>query len=149
MFAELEAIAESRRRSLWSCRPIGIVRLCRCQPSIVSLDPEHRPSSHQLLELAERRRDRERIAARDRIPEAALVVVAGTAEDARQLRLAVIFAANDPFHCGAELDDSAQSRDRIDTDARARTRAHFPRSDEHTSELQSLMRSTYAVFCLK
>src|SRR3546814_1601539 len=25
----------------------------------------------------------------------------------------------------------------------------LPRSDEHTSELQSLMRSTYAVFCLK
>src|SRR3546814_10212025 len=24
-----------------------------------------------------------------------------------------------------------------------------PRSEEHTSELQSLMRSTYAVFCLK
>src|SRR3546814_8094334 len=26
---------------------------------------------------------------------------------------------------------------------------HFPRSEEHTSELQSLMRSSYAVFCLK
>src|SRR3546814_10641132 len=25
----------------------------------------------------------------------------------------------------------------------------FPRSEEHTSELQSLMRHTYAVFCLK
>src|SRR3546814_1308192 len=25
----------------------------------------------------------------------------------------------------------------------------FPRSEEHTSELQSLMRSSYAVFCLK
>src|SRR3546814_13287609 len=84
MFAELEAIAESRRRSLWSCRPLGIVRLCRCQPSIVRLDPEHRPSSHQLLELAERRRARERIAARARLPPAAPVVVSDTAEDARQ-----------------------------------------------------------------
>src|SRR3546814_4762728 len=26
---------------------------------------------------------------------------------------------------------------------------HFPRSEEHTSELQSLMRISYAVFCLK
>src|SRR3546814_6327121 len=26
---------------------------------------------------------------------------------------------------------------------------HWPRSEEHTSELQSLMRNTYAVFCLK
>src|SRR3546814_2869758 len=27
--------------------------------------------------------------------------------------------------------------------------AHFGRSEEHTSELQSLMRISYAVFCLK
>src|SRR3546814_10246609 len=27
--------------------------------------------------------------------------------------------------------------------------AHFWRSEEHTSELQSLMRTSYAVFCLK
>src|SRR3546814_5389910 len=27
--------------------------------------------------------------------------------------------------------------------------AHFGRSEEHTSELQSLMRNSYAVFCLK
>src|SRR3546814_2052885 len=27
--------------------------------------------------------------------------------------------------------------------------AHHPRSEEHTSELQSLMRISYAVFCLK
>src|SRR3546814_10849397 len=36
--------------------------------------------------------------------------------------------------------------------ARPRTgmpRAAFPRSEEHTSELQSLMRISYAVFCLK
>src|SRR3546814_8165520 len=26
---------------------------------------------------------------------------------------------------------------------------HFPRSEEHTSELQTLMRISYAVFCLK
>src|SRR3546814_9547290 len=39
-------------------------------------------------------------------------------------------------------------------DARAqalgqRQRAIWPRSEEHTSELQSLMRISYAVFCLK
>src|SRR3546814_3546512 len=28
-------------------------------------------------------------------------------------------------------------------------RFHRPRSEEHTSELQSLMRNSYAVFCLK
>src|SRR3546814_8425114 len=30
-----------------------------------------------------------------------------------------------------------------------RQRRHHPRSEEHTSELQSLMRISYAVFCLK
>src|SRR3546814_3316382 len=30
-----------------------------------------------------------------------------------------------------------------------RARQHLGRSEEHTSELQSLMRITYAVFCLK
>src|SRR3546814_17631206 len=29
------------------------------------------------------------------------------------------------------------------------TRSRIPRSEEHTSELQSLMRISYAVFCLK
>src|SRR3546814_4699272 len=32
---------------------------------------------------------------------------------------------------------------------RAHQRAHHGRSEEHTSELQSLMRISYAVFCLK
>src|SRR3546814_3179357 len=31
----------------------------------------------------------------------------------------------------------------------AETAAVIPRSEEHTSELQSLMRNSYAVFCLK
>src|SRR3546814_9443504 len=33
--------------------------------------------------------------------------------------------------------------------ARGRRSRHANRSEEHTSELQSLMRSSYAVFCLK
>src|SRR3546814_5506966 len=32
---------------------------------------------------------------------------------------------------------------------RRRGRTRLPRSEEHTSELQSLMRISYAVFCLK
>src|SRR3546814_6608951 len=39
-----------------------------------------------------------------------------------------------------------QSCDRVAVAPRARTRS---RSEEHTSELQSLMRLSYAVFCLK
>src|SRR3546814_2963886 len=31
----------------------------------------------------------------------------------------------------------------------ARNKGMAPRSEEHTSEIQSLMRSSYAVFCLK
>src|SRR3546814_6694097 len=34
-------------------------------------------------------------------------------------------------------------------EAERRARAGVPRSEEHTSELQSLMRLSYAVFCLK
>src|SRR3546814_7588708 len=33
--------------------------------------------------------------------------------------------------------------------ASATARSPLPRSEEHTSELQSLMRTSYAVFCLK
>src|SRR3546814_4626242 len=35
------------------------------------------------------------------------------------------------------------------SDRRGLARAGRPRSEEHTSELQSLMRTSYAVFCLK
>src|SRR3546814_5662184 len=38
---------------------------------------------------------------------------------------------------------------RLPGDARLRLALHQPRSEEHTSELQSLMRISYAVFCLK
>src|SRR3546814_9465666 len=39
--------------------------------------------------------------------------------------------------------------DRKRAAGRRRTGAREPRSEEHTSELQSLMRISYAVFCLK
>src|SRR3546814_3692047 len=42
-----------------------------------------------------------------------------------------------------------RGRDRDAGKARLRYRAQGDRSEEHTSELQSLMRISYAVFCLK
>src|SRR3546814_3167501 len=46
-----------------------------------------------------------------------------------------------------EAEDRARGVERIVEDHQPRGRAE--RSEEHTSELQSLMRSSYAVFCLK
>src|SRR3546814_7270595 len=40
-------------------------------------------------------------------------------------------------------------RDQSDIDMSAKQRCGCRRSEEHTSELQSLMRISYAVFCLK
>src|SRR3546814_9014539 len=49
-----------------------------------------------------------------------------------------------------ELDQLAEERHGPGADARpARRPRPAPRSEEHTSELQSLMRISYAVFCLK
>src|SRR3546814_4628460 len=48
---------------------------------------------------------------------------------------------------GAEADGPVTTRDRIIDGASTLTTEH--RSEEHTSELQSLMRNSYAVFCLK
>src|SRR3546814_2629498 len=46
-------------------------------------------------------------------------------------------------------DIGALDRRRDDQEDRSGTRAVGIRSEEHTSELQSLMRISYAVFCLK
>src|SRR3546814_5434170 len=48
--------------------------------------------------------------------------------------------------------DEAEHRGRVlavHLDRRLRHHVDAPRSEEHTSELQSLMRISYAVFCLK
>src|SRR3546814_10340393 len=48
--------------------------------------------------------------------------------------------------------DSRRIVSRADASVTSLTRGSFPlptRSEEHTSELQSLMRHSYAVFCLK
>src|SRR3546814_1924991 len=50
--------------------------------------------------------------------------------------------------CAGAAARRAFRADRCDRNAGERTRRR-PRSEEHTSELQSLMRTSYAVFCLK
>src|SRR3546814_9272343 len=62
-------------------------------------------------------------------------------------------------HPGFDPDASAQCEEqgeqrndaeqKPDAPGRQRTVPDRPRSEEHTSELQSLMRISYAVFCLK
>src|SRR3546814_4721198 len=57
-------------------------------------------------------------------------------------------------HSTADPPDDATDRDQIFRDRHPEPRPdgkeHVqPRSEEHTSELQSLMRISYAVFCLK
>src|SRR3546814_3522379 len=57
----------------------------------------------------------------------------------------------DPAH-GAGIDAAREGFDRIDDLHRpnlGRAGDRPARSEEHTSELQSLMRTSYAVFCLK
>src|SRR3546814_2124124 len=54
----------------------------------------------------------------------------------RERNMAVVFADSDEFPC-------------IDEQTADFTYARLQRSEEHTSELQSLMRISYAVFCLK
>src|SRR3546814_5428062 len=69
---------------------------------------------------------------------------------------AVLCAVSDPAAFGADraaIADPAgrENGDRVDHDLRAGAAARdaAARSEEHTSELQSLMRISYAVFCLK
>src|SRR3546814_9698407 len=62
------------------------------------------------------------------------------------------FCANPQGHIQAiGYDEKGRKQYRYHPDFRARQEADKfdRRSDEHTSELQSLMRTSYAVFCLK
>src|SRR3546814_5452328 len=56
------------------------------------------------------------------------------------------FGGNGPAICLARIGGVAGSPDPV---CRASADRAGARSEEHTSELQSLMRSSYAVFCLK
>src|SRR3546814_6376415 len=46
-------------------------------------------------------------------------------------------------------DDDGRARLDREVDSLSRVHSRWVRSEEHTSELQSLMRISYAVFCLK
>src|SRR3546814_3354907 len=50
---------------------------------------------------------------------------------------------------GKQADEALSPTLQALLDERAQARANKDRSEEHTSELQSLMRISYAVFCLK
>src|SRR3546814_1646774 len=66
------------------------------------------------------------------------VVASGTPLDAASFPLFdTVEAVRDRRAAAALLDSATETADR------------FKRSEEHTSELQSLMRISYAVFCLK
>src|SRR3546814_18531015 len=54
----------------------------------------------------------------------------------------LVSGATDTSDPEANTDFTSSSQDRVSSTS-------VPRSDEHTSELQSLMRISYAVFCLK
>src|SRR3546814_3942458 len=45
--------------------------------------------------------------------------------------------------------EQANQRENVETEQPRHATEHDQRSEEHTSELQSLMRISYAVFCLK
>src|SRR3546814_4371810 len=79
------------------------------------------------------------------------VVVAFHLEDGGELLAAR--AGTDVDHAGifAGAADHPRrlGRQRLEVEARAFIAAMLRRSEEHTSELQSLMRISYAVFCLK
>src|SRR3546814_2015360 len=59
---------------------------------------------------------------------------------------------NSDFRWGSFAQLIQQLRNLLETELRSwtdKTTARANRSEEHTSELQSLMRTSYAVFCLK
>src|SRR3546814_9871262 len=59
------------------------------------------------------------------------------------------FAADGVVDCDAARHMAAAVEVQADGFALFGSRIVEPRSEEHTSELQSLMRTSYAVFCLK
>src|SRR3546814_4241356 len=61
------------------------------------------------------------------------------------LEAEMLFGGEVPLHRAEQAD---RQEDRSDDDVEAVEAGRHVRSEEHTSELQSLMRSSYAVFCL-
>src|SRR3546814_9706199 len=86
---------------------------------------------------------RSHVARHDQLADVGLVVLDAEHGDAVELKPATVEDVELERGLGEgilapdrEGEDNAQQKDRV-------------RSDEHTSELQSLMRISYAVFCLK
>src|SRR3546814_9946843 len=67
----------------------------------------------------------------------------------REARLGALQLAAQRFLVGGQVGEAAARQFRHFIDALEIARLCRPRSEEHTSELQSLMRISYAVFCLK
>src|SRR3546814_8976771 len=63
--------------------------------------------------------------------------------------VAIEAAAGPALDLAVELTYAADARDALAAEAMLHDLATVWRSEEHTSELQSLMRNSYAVFCLK
>src|SRR3546814_1662566 len=78
------------------------------------------------------------------IPLAALVILVESADDRAARR-----ADSRAFHGAEARHHRADSGTASAADCSAPADLAFTRSEEHTSELQSLMRISYAVFCLK
>src|SRR3546814_14015314 len=55
-----------------------------------------------------------------------VLIIAVAAEDLSKPALAIVHSATDPVHGRAQLQDRAETGDRIDADARAGKRARFP-----------------------
>src|SRR3546814_3434524 len=60
-----------------------------------------------------------------------------------------VFRVGDPFEAIAAVRAGTVKTYVVDRDGREHVLGFHFRSEEHTSELQSLMRISYAVFCLK
>src|SRR3546814_6261798 len=78
----------------------------------------------------------------------AKVVLVGDAEQLQAIEAGAAFRALAERHGAAEISEIRRQHEDWQKDA-TRALATGRRSEEHTSELQSLMRISYAVFCLK
>src|SRR3546814_1471468 len=78
-------------------------------------------------------------------------MVGGTADLVRadELHIVKLGLLKKIYEDTAELLQVSFGKEMINVLSRAFAAIEVPRSEEHTSELQSLMRISYAVFCLK
>src|SRR3546814_3539061 len=113
---------------------IGIVRPGRRQKANEALRLPCRPPGHDSVAHPAQVRG-------DGDDETAAVVRLPPLRDQRFARPR---SKQEPFERGKALGGDARLPERA-----RRQRGAVPRSEEHTSELQSLMRISYAVFCLK